>query len=70
MVYISLFVLSPASKPLLLLMDGHSSHYYPQTIYKAAEDTVVLFVLPPNNYNMYHTAFRQKLFWAFENEVG
>ena len=29
-------------------MDGHSSHYYPQTIYKAAEDKVVLFVLPPN----------------------
>ena len=29
-------------------MDGHSSHYHPGTIRKAAENKVVLFVLPPN----------------------
>ena len=39
---------APASRPLLLLMDGHSSHLYPQTIYRAAKDQVILFVLPPN----------------------
>ena len=33
---------------LLLLMDGHSSHYHPGTIHKAAENKVVLFVLPLN----------------------
>ena len=33
----------------LLLMDGHSSHYHPGTIRKAAaKNKVVLFVLPPN----------------------
>ena len=29
-------------------MDGHSFHYHPGTIHKAAENKVVLFVLPPN----------------------
>ena len=28
-------------------MDGHSSHYHPGTIRKAAENKVVLFILPP-----------------------
>ena len=39
---------APAARPLLLLMDGHSSHYHPGIIRKAAENKVVLFVLPPN----------------------
>ena len=39
---------APAARPLLLLMDGHSSHYHPRTTCKAAENKVVLFVLPPN----------------------
>ena len=39
---------APAIRPLLLLMDGHSSHYYPDTINMAAKEQVVLFVLLPN----------------------
>jgi len=39
---------APAVRPLLLLMDGHSSHYFPDTIHMAAKEKVVLFVLPPN----------------------
>ena len=39
---------APAARPLLLLIDGHSSHYHPGTIRKAAENKVVIFVLPPN----------------------
>ena len=35
-------------RPLLLLMDGHSSHYSPATITLAAEKGVILFTLPPN----------------------
>ena len=38
----------PSSRPLLLLMDGHSSHYCPETIRFAAENRVILFTLPPN----------------------
>ena len=38
----------PSVRPLLLLMDGHSSHYHPYTIQKAAEEEVILFALPPN----------------------
>ena len=29
-------------------MDGHSSHYCPDTIYLAAKEGVILFALPPN----------------------
>ena len=39
---------APAIRPLLLLMDGHSSHYCPETIHLALKQKVVLFTLPPN----------------------
>lgn len=38
----------PSARPILLLMDGHSSHYCLDTISQAAEEEVILFVLPPN----------------------
>ena len=41
-------VYAPAARPLLLIMDGHSSHYNPDTIHKAAEERVIVFCLPPN----------------------
>ena len=39
---------APIVRPLLLLMDGHSSHYSPSTIKTAAKEKVILFTLPPN----------------------
>ena len=41
-------VYAPSARPLLLIMDGHSSHYNPDTIHMAAEKGVVLFCLSPN----------------------
>ena len=38
----------PATRPVLLLLDGHSSHYCPETIRIAAENKVLIFALPPN----------------------
>ena len=38
----------PTQRPVILLMDGHKSHYNPETIQLAAEEGVVLFALPPN----------------------
>jgi len=38
----------PSTRPLLLLLDGHSSHYNPTTVRKAAEEGVILFTLPPH----------------------
>lgn len=38
----------PPSRPIILLLDGHSSHYCPEFIKLAAEEGVVVFVLPPN----------------------
>ena len=37
-----------AARPIILLMDGHSSHYCPETIELAAKEGVILFTLPPN----------------------
>ena len=36
------------SRPLLLLLDGHSSHYNPATIRFAKEHDVIVLCLPPN----------------------
>ena len=38
----------PTSRPLLLLMDGHSSHFCPEMIRTAAAEGVLLFTLPPH----------------------
>ncbi len=40
---------APPVRPLLLLMDGHSSHYSPTFVNKAAEEKVIVFCLPPNS---------------------
>ena len=39
---------APLARPLLLLLDGHSSHYCPDTICMAAKEDVILFTLPPH----------------------
>ena len=39
---------APASRPILLLLDGLSSHYNPDTIKLATENEVIIFTLPPN----------------------
>ena len=42
------FLCYAATWPLLLLIDGHSSHYCPDTIHLAASEQVFRFTLPPN----------------------
>ena len=39
---------APSGKPLLLLLDSHSSHYNPTFIRCAAQKGVIVFALPPN----------------------
>ncbi len=39
---------APPARPLLLLLDGHSTHYNPQFISKAAHEQIVVFCLLPN----------------------
>ena len=41
-------VYAPAGRPLLLLIDGHKSHYNPNFIREAAKHGVIVFCLPPN----------------------
>ena len=41
---------TPLLRPLLLLLDGHSSHYTPSVINKAAEEEGInIFCLPPHS---------------------
>ena len=42
-------VYAPPARPLLLLMDGHSSHFSPVFVNKAAEEQVIVFCLPPHS---------------------
>ena len=46
--YRHFLVYCPPIRPLLLLMDGHSSHYCPDVITAAAQEKVILFTLPPH----------------------
>jgi hypothetical protein len=39
---------APAARPLLLILDGHSTHYSPSFITKTAHEMVIVFCLPPN----------------------
>jgi hypothetical protein len=38
----------PALRPLILILDGHSSHYCPEVIRAASEQQIIIFALPPN----------------------
>ena len=38
----------PSVRPVLLILDGHSSHYCPEFIKLAAKEKVIVFVLPPH----------------------
>ena len=46
---IPFLVYAPPARPILLLMDGHSSHFSPVFINKAAEEQVIVFCLPPHS---------------------
>ena len=39
---------APSTRPLLLLLDGHSSHYCPEVIRMASENQIIVFALPPH----------------------
>ena len=39
---------APPDRPLLLLVDGHSSHYCPSAIRFAAKEQIIIFALPPH----------------------
>ena len=43
---------APAARPLLLLCNGHSSHYCPEMIRLAAQQKIILFTFPPNTTHM------------------
>lgn len=39
---------APSARPLLLLLDGHSTHYQPDVVRMAAQEKVIIFCLPPH----------------------
>ena len=55
---------APLARPLLLLLDGHSSHYCPDTM--AAKERVIVFALPPHPTHFSQPP-RQGLFWPIKS---
>ena len=43
---------APSVRPLLLLLDGHKSHYNPAFLRMAADEGIIVFCLPPNTTHM------------------
>ena len=60
---------APAIRPLLLLLDGHASHYCPDTINIAAEQGVIIFTLPPNTTHLTQPRSVWSIQTAFEASV-
>ena len=59
---------APSARPLLLLLDGHSSHYSPDFIYSACGNGVIVFCLPPHTTHLVQpldaTCFHSlKVYW-------
>ena len=40
---------APSCRPILLMMDGHSTHFQPSVVRMAAKEEVILFCLPPHS---------------------
>ena len=66
----------PKHRPVILLMDGHSSHYCPETIRMAAKEQVVLCTLPPHTTHLTQpldrscfTEIQLVLFWLLNSRV-
>lgn len=62
-----LLAYAPPTRPVLLLLDGHTTHYQPEVIRKAVEEQVIVFCLPPHSSHI--TATGQQLFWGFEESM-
>ena len=55
-------------RPLVLLVDGHSSYYCPEAIWYAAEQQIIIFTSPPPpQHHTFDTAPRQGHVWPTEN---
>jgi len=46
--YLVFVAFSVPERPLLLMLDGHSSHYTLELVKVAAAENVILFCLPPH----------------------
>ena len=54
-------------RPVALLMDGHSSHYCPETIRMAAKQQVVLCTLPPHTTHLTQPLDSGCMLWATQS---
>ena len=64
----------PSVRPILLLLDGHSTHYNPAFVRKAAEEKVIVFCLLPNTTHLTQPLDKGvfcplKTYWAEECQM-
>ena len=57
---------APAGRPLLLLIDGHSTHYNASFITKAAHEKVIIILFATQHYPS-STTIRQECLWPFKD---
>ena len=62
---------TPPTRPLLLLLDGHSSHYQPGFVRAAAKEKIIVFCLPPHTSHLTQPLDKGcfgplKIFWREE----
>ncbi len=70
---------APASRPIILFMDGHTSHYFPDTVAFAAENGVILylslffililFFFAATKHNSFNPATGQRGFWSVQTTL-
>ena len=65
---------APPQRPLLLLLDGHSSHFEPGVVRTAAEEGVLIFCLPPHTTHLTQPLDKGcfaplKMFWREECQL-
>ena len=63
------FLLSiPPVRPVILVLNGHSAHYCPDSIRMAAEEKVILCALPPHTTHLLHLL--DKGFFTFKGNLA
>ena len=58
------------ARPLLLLLDGHSSHFQPEVLRYAQKSKMIVFCLPPHTTQASQPLDARSCVWATEATLG
>ena len=61
---------APAKRPILLIMDGHSTHHNPAVIKTAAQEEIIVFLLPPSTTHLLQPLDRSRAESSLDNRLS